>query len=207
MRLCYILTMLRAITWCAKCLFLYFLVAILAIRYSWVFTTPIWGLANKMHWTHLTHLSFVLSYFLPIFAVAGFLLGLVPFAKLGNALSELFRSFFPAATQKLTPEPDVIPPILWAWLPVTLAFFTRFVTWQSRNTSVLDAQHSVGRTERFFGPLYAQSPGLLDNKWISDRFLFTGPMLFLIAAAIAALLRYKLTTPRKTKTNLPDELA
>ena len=67
--------MLKAVTWCAKCLFLYFLVVVAAIRFSWVFTTPAWQLADKMHWTHLNRVSFVLSYFLPIFALAGFLLG------------------------------------------------------------------------------------------------------------------------------------
>jgi hypothetical protein len=189
--------MLKAVTWCAKCLFLYFLVAAAAIRFSWVFTTPVWGLANKMHWTQLNQFSFVLSYFLPIFAAAGFLFGLIPFGKLGNALGDLFRSFSPSATAKVAPEPDTVPPpILWAWLPVTLAFLARFITWQSRNSSVLDPHRSPGRVERFFGPLYAQTSGLLDNKWVTDRFLFTGPMLFLIACAIAALLRYRLTTPR-----------
>jgi hypothetical protein len=189
--------MLKAVTWCAKCLFLYFLVAAAAIRFSWVFTTPVWGLANKMHWTHLNQFSFVLSYFLPIFAAAGFILGLIPFGKLGNAVGDLFRSFSPSATAKVAPEPDTVPPpILWAWLPVTLAFLARFITWQSRNSSVLDPHRSPGRVERFFGPLYAQTSGLLDNKWVTDRFLFTGPMLFLIACAIAALLRYRLTTPR-----------
>jgi hypothetical protein len=39
---------------------------------------------------------------------------------------------------------------------------------------------------------------LLDNKWISDRFLYTGPMLFLMACALAALLRYRITASRKT---------
>jgi hypothetical protein len=185
--------MLKAVTWCAKCLFLYFLVAVAAIRYSWVFTTPVWGLANKMHWTHLNQFSFVLSYFLPIFAAAGFLFGLVPFGKLGNALADLYRSFTTSASAKSAPEPDIAPPILWAWLPVTLAFLARFATWQSRNSSVLDPHRSVGRIERFFGPLYAQTSGLLDNKWITDRFLFTGPMLFLIACAIAALIRYRFT--------------
>ena len=92
-----------------------------------------------------------------------------------------------------------MPPILWAWLPVTLAFLTRFVTWQSRNSSVLDPHRSPGRIERFFGPLYAQTSGLLDDKWITDRFLFTGPMLFLMACAIGVLLRYRLTAPRKTR--------
>jgi hypothetical protein len=176
--------MLKAVTWCVKCLFLYFLVVVAAIRYSWVFTTPVWSLANKMHWTQLNRVAFVLSYFLPIFAAAGFLLGLVPFGKLGKALGDLFRSFFPSAFANLPPDPDAIPPILWAWLPVTLAFLTRFITWQSRNSSVFDAHRSPGRVERFFGPLYAQSSGLLDDKWITDRFLFTGPMLFLMASSL-----------------------
>jgi hypothetical protein len=151
-----------------------------------------------MHWTQLTRVAFVLSYFLPIFAATGFLIGLIPFGKLGKALGDLFRSFFPSASTKIAPEPDPVPPILWAWLPVTLAFLTRFVTWQSRNSSVLDPHRSPGRIERFFGPLYAQTSGLLDDKWITDRFLFTGPMLFLMACAIAVLLRYRLTASRKT---------
>jgi hypothetical protein len=198
--------MLKAVTWCAKCLFLYFLVAAAAIRFSWVFTTPVWGLANKMHWTQLNQFSFVLSYFLPIFAATGFLFGLIPFGKLGNAFADLLRSFFPSPSAKVAPEPDVAPPILWAWLPVTLAFLARFITWQSRNSSVLDPHRSPGRVERFFGPLYGQTSGLLDNKWITDRFLFTGPMLFLIACAIAALLRYRLTTPRNPPTQTEPDI-
>jgi hypothetical protein len=188
-------------------LFLYFLVVIAAIRFSWVFTSPVWGLANKMHWTHLNQLSFVLSYFLPIFAAGGFLLGLVPFGKLGKALGDLFRSLFPSASAKFASEPDAVPPILWAWIPVTLAFLIRFATWQSLNSSVLNAHRSPGRIERFFGPpsRYAQTSGLLDNRWIPDRFLFTGPMLFLMACAIAAFLRYRLTAARHIPGNSPVE--
>ena len=189
--------MLKAVTWCAKCLFLYFLVVVAAIRFSWIVTTPVWALATRMHWTQLNRVAFVLSYFLPIFAATGFLIGLIPFGKLGKALGDLFRSFFPSASTKLPSEPDPVPPILWAWLPLTLAFLTRFVTWQSRNSSVLDPHRSPGRIERFFGPLYAQTSGLLDDKWITDRFLFTGPMLFLMACAIAVLLRRRLTASRK----------
>jgi len=191
--------MLKAVTWCAKCLFLYFLVVVVAVRFSWIFTTPVLALATRMHWTQLTRVAFVLSYFLPIFAAAGFLIGLIPFGKLGKALGDLFRSFFPSASTKLAHEPDPVPPILWAWLPVTLAFLTRFITWQSRNSSVLDPHRSPGRIERFFGPLYAQTSGLLDERWITDRFLFTGPMLFLMACAIAVLLRYRFTASRKTQ--------
>jgi len=194
--------MLRAITWCAKCLFLYLLVAIVSVRYSWVFTTPVWGVANKMHWTQLTRVAFILSYFLPIFAITGFLLGLVPFGKLGKALGELFRSLFPSAASNLAMEPDPVPPVLWAWLPVTLAFLIRFTTWQSQNSSILDPHRSTGRVGRFFGGLTSQAPGLLDNKWISDRFLYTGPMLFLMACAIAALLRYRIAASRRTTPDI-----
>src|ERR1700733_986565 len=185
--------MLRAITWCAKCLFLYLLIAIVAVRYSWVFTTPVWQIANKMHWTQLNRLAFVLSYFLPVFAVAGFLLGLVPFGKLGKAIGELFASLFPAPSSKLAAEPDAVAPVVWAWLPVTPAFLIRFATWQSQNSSIFDPHRSQGRVESFFGPLQSQAPALLDSRWISDPFLFTGPMLFLMACVIAAFIRYRLT--------------
>ncbi|WP_353065414.1 hypothetical protein RBB77_05530 [Tunturibacter psychrotolerans] len=190
--------MLRVITWCAKCLFLYCLVAVAAIRFSWVFTTPVWQLATRMHWTNLNRISYVLSYFLPIYAVAGFLLGLIPFGKLGEAIRDLLRSLSNSPSTELVSESDAVPPILWAWLPVTLAFLIRFVSWRSTTSSVFDAHRSTGRLERFFGPLYGQNAGLLDDKWITDRFLFTGPMLFLIACAVAALLRSKLTAPRKS---------
>jgi hypothetical protein len=191
--------MLKAVTWCAKCLFLYFLVAIAAIRFSWIFTTPVWQLANKMQWTKLNHLVFVLSYFLPIFACAGFLIGLIPFGKLGNALSNVSRSLFPNVAPKT--ETDFAPPILWAWLPVTLAFLVRFISWRSTNSSVFDPHRSPGRIERFFGPLNTQLPGMLDAKWVPDRFLFTGPMLFLIACALAVLLRHRLTRSTQTTVN------
>ena len=189
--------MLKAITWCAKCLFLYFLVAVLAIRYSWVFTTPAWQVAARMHWTGLNRVAYVLSYFLPIFAVAGFLVGLVPFGKLGQALGELFHAVVPSAASPLALESEPFPPILWTWLPVTCAFLIRFATWQSQNSSVFNGHQSTGRVDRFFGTLHAQAPGMLDQRWVSDRFLFTGPMLFLMACAIAALLRYRITGVRR----------
>jgi hypothetical protein len=195
--------MLRAITWCAKCLFLYFLVVVAAIRFSWIFTAPVWQAAHQMHWTELNRVSYILNYFLPIFAIAGFLIGLIPFGKLGKAIGELSASLFPSASSHLAPEPDAVAPILWAWLPVTLAFLIRFLTWQSRNSSVLNPHRSPGRIERFFGPLNSQVPALLDNKWISDRFIFTGPMLFLIACALAVLLRHRIAGTRQTTLNSP----
>jgi hypothetical protein len=192
--------MLRAITWCAKCLFLYCLVTVTAVRFSWIFTTPVWQVAHQMHWTELNRVSYVLSYFLPIFAVAGFLLGLVPFGRLGKAIGDLFALIVPSASSTPAEASREVAPILWAWVPVTLAFFIRFITWQSRNASVLNSSRSPGRLERFFGPLHSQAPALLDNKWISDRFIFTGPMLFLMACAIAVLLRHRIASCRQTTT-------
>jgi hypothetical protein len=193
--------MLKAIIWCAKCLLLYVLVVAAAIRFSWIFTTPVWQIATKMHWTQLSRVAFVLSYFLPIFAAAGFLFGLIPFGKLGKALTDLYHSLFSSVSARIPKGPNQAPPILWAWVPVTFAFLIRFATWQSRNSSVFDAHRSTGRVERFFGTLYAQTSGLLDDRWIADRFLFTGPMLFLMAAAIAAVIRYRITAPRKTEVD------
>jgi len=197
--------MLKAVTWCAKCLFLYFLVAVVAVRFSWIFTTPIWQLAVKMHWTDMNRVGYVLSYFLQIFTAAGFIIGFIPFGKLGQALTDLFRSLAPSASVELAPEPDAVPPILWAWLPVTVAFLIRFATWRSQASSVFDTHRSTGRVERFFGSLYGQNAGLLDNKWITDRFLFTGPMLFLIACALAALLRYKTAALRNSRQEPPTD--
>lgn len=176
----------RVVTWCAKCLFLYILVATLAIKFAWIFVLPVWAVATKMHWTALNQAVFLLNYFLPIFAVSGFILGLIPLGRLRKAVIEI------APGLSRVVEQDSIPAIYLAWLPVTVAFLIRFFTWQSRNASVLGGNNTVGRTARFFGTLNAQTPALFDNRWALDRFLFTGPMLFLMACAIAVLLRQAL---------------
>ena len=190
--------MLKAVTWCAKCLFIYLVVVILAIRFAWVFTLPVFSIATRFHWTRMSGLAFSLSYFLPIFAAAGFLIGLIPFHRLGRA----FTALVPRST---TPEPktglDEVPAIFWAWLPVTIAFLIRYLTWHSRNTSVIDP-HAIttGRFARFFGTLNMQNPSLFDPKWGTDRFIYTGPMLFLMACALAVFLRHKLTGRNRVVT-------
>jgi hypothetical protein len=188
--------MFRAVTWCAKCLFLYIIVAVLAVKFAWIFVLPVWAIATKLHWTTANRLVFLLNAFLPIFAAAGFLFGLIPFGRLGKAVIDIA----PGLARYV--EPDPIPPVYWAWLPVTIAFLIRFFTWQSRNASVLGGNNSVGRVARFFGALDAQTPALLDSRWAQDRFLFTGPMLFLMACALAVFIRHKLT--RKPAASLPE---
>ena len=166
----------------------------------------VWQLATTMHWTTLNRVGYVLSYFLPIFAGTGFLLGLIPSATRQSLWRPLplHRSFpiywTSPGTERRAPGPV-------AWLPVTVAFLIRFATWKSQASSVFDTHRSVGRIERFFGPLYGQNSGLLDSRWITDRFLFTGPMLFLIACALAALLRYKLTAPRRSRQEPSSEVS
>jgi hypothetical protein len=179
--------MTRVLTWCAKCLFLYLLVSMLAIKFAWIFVLPVWAVATRLHWTTINQPLFLLNYFLPIFAVSGFLLGLVPFGRLGKAVTEL------APGMARFVEPDRIPAILLAWIPVGIAFLVRFFTWQSRNSTVLGSNNTTGRVARFFGSLNVQTPALLDSRWAQDRFLFTGPMLFLMACALAVLLRYAIT--------------
>lgn len=191
--------MTRVVTWCAKCLFLYLLVAMLAIKLAWIFVLPVWAIATRMHWTTLTQFVFLLNYFLPIFTASGFLLGLVPFGRLGKAVLELA----PGASRFV--EPDAVPAILWAWVPVTVAFLIRFFTWESRNASVFGAHNTTGRVARFFGTLNVQTPALLDPRWAQDRFLFTGPMLFLMACAIAVLLRHALVGRPSAPTAEPVE--
>ncbi|WP_263366584.1 hypothetical protein [Edaphobacter bradus] len=193
--------MLKALTWCGKCLFLYLVVVILALRFSWIFVLPVWSVATRLHWTSLSQFVFLLNYFLPIFAASGFLLGLVPFHRLGRALEALLP-------RTILPQPETAlertPAILWAWVPVAIAFLTRYLTWSSRNSTVLGPHQTSGRFIRFFGSFNAQNPSLLDGKWGSDRFVYTAPMLFLMACALAVLIRRSIT--RHSQTADPTKL-
>jgi hypothetical protein len=170
----------------------------LAVKLAWIFVLPAWAIATRMHWTTANRFVFLLSYFLPIFTAAGFLFGLVPFGRLRKAVLELA----PGLARFV--EPDRIPAIYLAWLPVSLAFLVRFLTWQSRNASVLGGKGTAGRAARFFGTLNSQTPALFDNRWAQDRFLFTGPMLFLMACAIAVFLRHALFGRPSSPGELPE---
>jgi len=189
--------MFRLITWCAKCLFLYIVVAVLAYKLAWIFVLPVWAAGTKLHLTTQPARVFLLNYFLPIFTICGFLLGLLPFHRLGKGLTELAPG-----TQSFIDE-DRFPAIYFAWVPVAFAFLIRFFSWHSRNSSVLGGNDTTGRAARFFGNLNSQTPALFDANWAKDRFLFTGPMLFLMTAAIAVLLRRSLFG--KPKSSIPEE--
>ena len=174
--------MLKTIIWFGKCLFLYLIVAILAVRFSFVLTLPVWKAAVRFHWTDQPFNIFSFSYFLPIFAITGFVLGLLPWRRLTGGLPKAPDS--PAETVL-----DRVPATLWAWLPVTVAFLVRYFTWSSRYSSVMDPHGiTTGRFTRFLGTVAMQNMSLVDATWLRDRLLYTGPMLFLMAFALGVFL-------------------
>lgn len=188
--------MLKAVIFCIKCLLFYLLVRILAIRFAWIFTLPVWSIATRLHWTQLTAFVFSVSYFLPIFTAAGFFIGLLPLGQLGWAIATLLPA---NVRERLHVLLDTVPASLWAWLPVTAAFLVRYFSWHSRNSSVVDPRAiTAGRFVRFFGTIAQQNPSLLDPQWSYDRFLLTGPMLFLMAYALAVFIRRRFTGESKT---------
>ena len=144
--------MLRVATWCAKCLFLYILVAILSYKLAWIFVLPAWAAATKMHLTTQTRFVYLLNYFLPVFSIAGLIFGLLPFHRLGRALLDLM----PGAKSMV--EPDRVPAIYVAWIPVSLVFLYRFFTWESRNSSVLGGNNTVGRMNKILPDVIAAEP-------------------------------------------------
>jgi hypothetical protein len=190
--------MLKAVNWCLKCLFIYLIVAILAMKFAGLFILPVWNIATRLHWTTQNRLVFSLNYFLPIFAAVGFLIGLIPFHRITRSVP----SFGSSDSAEQPTWFDQTPAILWAWLPVTIAFLVRYFTWSSRNSSVIDP-HAIttGRFVRFFGTLNMQNASLFDPKWGFDRIYFTGPMLFLMACALAVYLRQRLTGQKRVTSS------
>src|SRR5215471_17568129 len=118
--------MLKAVNWCLKCLFIYLIVVILAMRFAGLIILPVWSIATRFHWTTQNRLVFSLNYFLPIFATAGFLIGLIPFHRLVRSVPSFTSS---DSAQEQPTWFDRVPAILWAWLPVSIAFLVRYFTW------------------------------------------------------------------------------
>jgi hypothetical protein len=82
--------------------------------------------------------------------------------------------------------------MLWAWVPVGLAFVFRLLTFPVRaDRSVLGSTaYGKGRYEHFFTPLNLLSTSDL-SAWIFDRFVLTGPALFLFAFSVGVWLRHQ----------------
>ena len=72
--------------------------------------------------------------------------------------------------------------------PVGLVLAIRFLTFSTKaDRSVLfSATHGESRYEHFFAPLNFRSASDL-STWIFDRFVLTGPALFLLAYTVGVL--------------------
>jgi hypothetical protein len=80
----------------------------------------------------------------------------------------------------------------------------RFLTFSTKaDQSVLfSATHGEGRYEHFFAPLNLRSASDL-SKWIFDRFVLTGPTLFLFAYTVGVWLRHQFPGPPSSPAEAP----
>ena|ERR1700733_2793805 len=132
-------------------------------------------------------------FYLPLCALYGLALGLIPLHR----ILEIFQSFVGILSAQTSPkienELDWRRPILWAWVPIGILFLSSFIVWQPVDHSVLTSASS-GRFDHFFSPpdfsaLAAMPHGA--TRWIFDRFVLTGPTLFLLAYPIGVWLRHQ----------------
>ncbi len=82
--------------------------------------------------------------------------------------------------------------MLWAWVPVGLALVFRLLIFNVRaDNSVLGSTtYGEGRYGHFFAPLSLRSTSDVP-AWIFDRFVLTGPTLFLFAFSVGVWLRHQ----------------
>jgi hypothetical protein len=151
---------------------------------------PIWWALHKNGITLLERPSFIASYYLLLIGIYGLLLGLIPIHRLQELLASSLGKF--RFRSNLRPEMALSRPVLWAWAPVGLALVFRMLTFNVRaDNSVLGSTaYGEGRYEHFFAPLSLRSTSDL-SAWIFDRFVLTGPTLFLFAFSIGVWLRHQ----------------
>jgi hypothetical protein len=101
-------------------------------------------------------------------------------------------------------------PLLWAWGPVGLVLVYRLLTFPlGRDHSVLGSTtYGESRYEHFFAPLNLRSTSDLP-AWIFDRFVLTGPTLFLLAYTTGVWLRHQFpehpASPAEVQCGAPDQ--
>jgi hypothetical protein len=180
----------KRLLWITKCLLLCLAGIFIAGRLSGLLNPLIWWTLHQGGTTFLQRSSFIAAYYLPLIGIYGFCLGLIPIHR----LKELFASSFGKIEFRSKPGPELIfsRPLLWAWAPVGLVLAFRFLTFSTKvDQSVLGSTtYGEGRYEHFFAPLNlgsASDPA----TWIFDRFVLTGPTLFLLAYAAGVWLRHQ----------------
>jgi hypothetical protein len=185
----------KRLLWLGKCLLFCLLGMFIAGRLSDILNPLIWWGLHKNGTTLLERPSFIASYYLPLIGMYGLLLGLIPIHRLQELLASSLGKF--QFRPNLRPEMALSRPILWAWVPVGLVFVFRLLTFRVRaDNSVLGstAYYGEGRYEHFFAPLSLRTPDL--GAWIVDRFVLTGPTLFLFAFSVGVWLRHQFPNKR-----------
>jgi hypothetical protein len=136
---------------------------------------------------------FAMHYYLVLTALYGFLLGLIPQHQIRSAFISSFANFASRFDSAPEQELDFAQPILWAWLPIGIVFFLRFLSWQAPDHSVIAAA-TASRLEYFFLPPASINLNLLNHAtqiWVCDRYLITGPTFFLLAYSFGIWFRYQ----------------
>jgi hypothetical protein len=182
--------MARKLVFCLACLLLWPAGAILNGQMAHYVSLLLWWLASQSGATHTSFAVYQTHTWLPLTAADGFVLGLISRERLRQA-AMAFMARFKAGAPRLDAQPEwsLRRPVFWAWVLPTVVFLVRFATLRHTDQSVLGAV-DVGpsRWQHFFGPPpLALSPEFV--HWFTDRFVITGPMLFLLAYPAAVWVR------------------
>jgi hypothetical protein len=184
----------KRLQWTALCLLFSLAGIFIAGRVAGVLNPLIWWVLHRGGTTFLQRPYFVAAYYLPLIGIYGFVLGLIPVYR----LKELLASALGKIGFQPTPGPELTfsRPLLWAWVPVGLVLAVRILTFSGKaDRSVLFSTiHGESRYEHFFAPLNLSSTSD-PNTWIFDRFVLTGPTLFLLAYTVGVWLRHQFPEP------------
>jgi hypothetical protein len=180
----------KRLSWLGKCLLLCLLGIFIAGRLSDMLNPLIWWASHENGITLLERPSFIASYYLPLIGLYGLLLGLIPIHRLQELLAAALGKFRFRSNPR--PEMALSRPMLWAWVPVGLALVFRLLMFNVRaDNSVLGSTtYGEGRYEHFFAPLSLRSTSDAP-AWVFDRFVLTGPTLFLFAFSVGVWLRHQ----------------
>ena len=150
----------------------------------------VWWVLHRVGMTFLQRPWFIATYYLPLAGVYGFVLGLVPIHR----LKELTASSFGVlrSNPQIQPERSFSRPLLWAWAPVGFVLVCRILTFSTakEHSVLVSTRYGQGRYEHFFAPLNVAATSD-PSVWIFDRFILTGPTLFLLAYTFGVWLRHE----------------
>lgn len=193
----------KRLLWLTKCLLYCVLGMFVAGRLSDLLNPLIWWALHQSGTTFLQRPFFIAAYYLALIGVYGFSLGLIPIHRLQELLASSFGKF--RFRSHLRPEVIFSRPLLWAWIPVGLVLAFRLLTFSlRRDHSVLGSTtYGESRYEHFFAPLNLHSTSD-PSAWIFDRFVLTGPTLFLLAYTAGVWLRHHFPERPASPTEAPE---